>query len=85
MATQLTITAVDYTNSPAVDETFTFEYKLSTGSTYTTISSGSVVHPTGLLAVPLTVTGLTPGQAYIVRASPNCSSPNAYFFLTFNT
>jgi hypothetical protein len=85
MATQITISAINYTNSPAVDETWTFEYKLLSASTYTLISNSSLVHANGLLAVPLTVTGLTSGQAYILQASPNCSSPALYFYETFNT
>ena len=85
MATQIVITAINYTNSPAVDETWTFEYKLLSASTYTLISSTALVHANGLLASPLTVTGLTTGKAYILQASPNCSSPALYFYQTFNT
>lgn len=85
MATQIVINKVYYNNSPAVDETWTFEYKLFSASNYILISSTSVVHSDGSLAVPLTVTGLTPGTVYDLRASPNCSSPAAYFFLQFNS
>lgn len=85
MATQINITAIDYNNSPAIDETWTFEYKLFSASNYILISSTSVVHANGVLQVPLTVTGLTPGTVYDLRASPNCSSPALYFIQQVNT
>lgn len=79
MATEITIINVDYGNTPIGTQTWTFEQKLFSATSYTLVSNTSVVNTDGTLAVPLNITGLTPGQLYYVRASPNCESPVIYF------
>lgn len=81
MATAFTINKVDYANTPAAPQTWTFEYKLFSDpeSAYTLISSSAAVDIAGNLAAPLTISGLIAGQLYYVRAHDNCSSPFLYF------
>lgn len=80
MATQITITKVDYGNLPSGSQTWTFEYKLFTDTAYTLASNTSVVNTDGTLVVPLVISGLTDGQLYYIRASPNCESPAEYYY-----
>jgi hypothetical protein len=75
MATQFTITKVNYGNTPISTEVFTFQYKLWSATSYILISNTAVVNTDGTLVIPLTVTGLTAGQLYYIQAFPNCSSP----------
>lgn len=79
MATEFTITKVDYANAPAGLQTFTFEYKLATATSWIILSSSSNVNTDGTLAVPIPVSGLTSGQLYLIRGSSNCESPRDYF------
>jgi hypothetical protein len=79
MATQFTITAIDYSNPPAGVQTWSFFYKLWSATSYTLISNSASVNTSGVLAIPLTVTGLTAGQLYYIEAYPNCSSPVEVF------
>lgn len=77
MATQFTITSITYTNTPSGAQTWSFYYKLFSqpDSAYILISSSASVAVNGNLAVPLTVTGLTPGTIYIIKAV-GCGSPS---------
>lgn len=79
MATGFTIEAFDYANEPSSLQVWTLEYKLYSASSYTLISDSINVNTDGTLGTPETVTGLTAGQLYYVRAYPNCSSPFDYF------
>lgn len=81
MATQFTLSQVEYANTPSGPQTWTFQYKLFSDpdSAYVTISSSTSVDTSGNLVPPLTVTGLTAGQLYYVRAFNNCSSPVLYY------
>ena len=85
MATQFTITAVDYANAPAALQVFSFWYKLASATSWTLISNSSNVNTDGTLAVPLVVTGLTPGQLYYIRGASNCESPTFYFLQQVQT
>lgn len=79
MATGFTLNAIDYANIPSGSQTWTFEFKLWNATSYTLISNSASVNTDGTLGVPLSVSGLTAGQLYYVRAHPNCSSPFDYF------
>lgn len=79
MATSFTINKIDYGNAPSGSQTWTFEYKLFNVATWTLISNSAAVNTDGSLVTPLTVSGLTAGQTYLVRASSNCESPREYF------
>lgn len=79
MATEFTLTAIDYANAPSSLQVWTFEYKLWNATSYTLISNSASVNTDGTLGTPLNVSGLTAGQLYYVRAYPNCSSPVDYF------
>lgn len=85
MATGFTIRTVDYGNTPAGLQTFTFEYKLATATSWIVLSSSSNVNTDGTLAVSIPVSGLTPGQAYLIRGSANCTSPRDYFIQMVQT
>ncbi len=76
MATQITINAIQYTNTPSGPQVWSFYYKLFSqpDSAYILISNSASVATNGNLAVPLTVTGLTPGTVYIFQAV-GCGSP----------
>jgi hypothetical protein len=85
MATQFTISAVDYANAPAALQVFTFFFKKSTDTSWTLISNAANVNTDGTLAVPLTVTGLTPGSVYYIQGYSNCESPIVAFMETVQT
>lgn len=79
MATQFTITKVDYANTPSGSQTKTFEYKLYSATSWILISNTAAVNTNGTLVAPLTVSGLTAGQLYYIRSHNNCDSPPVYF------
>lgn len=79
MATSFTLNALDYANPPSSLQVWTLEFKLYSALSYTLISSAVNVNTDGTLGTPQTVSGLTAGQLYYVRAHPNCSSPFDYF------
>lgn len=87
MATSFTIEKIHYGNLTAVVQNWRFEYKLFSALTWTLISASTPVNTDGTLQAspPLTVTGLTPGQTYMIRASNNCESPPVYFVQYVNT
>lgn len=85
MATELTITSVDYANAPAALQTFSFWYKLFSDTSWTLISNSASVNTDGTLGAPLNVTGLTPDQTYYIRGVANCESPVAYFIQQVQT
>jgi hypothetical protein len=78
MPTSFTITKIDYANTPTGAQTWSFFYKLFSDpdSSYILISSSAVVNTDGTLVSPLTVTGLTAGTVYIIKAV-GCGSPAA--------
>lgn len=84
MATTITIPAIFWANAPAAIQTMTFEYKLYSASGWTLIDSGVQVDTDGdVLDSPMpTVTGLTAGQLYYVRAYNECQSPIEYFMMS---
>jgi hypothetical protein len=86
MATQFTINSITYTNTPSGPQVFSFYYKLFSDpdSAYILISSSSSVAVNGNLAVPLNVTGLTPGTLYIIK-SVGCGSPPDIFYQQVST
>jgi hypothetical protein len=75
MATEITITAVQYANTAAGVQTWSFFYKLYSASSWKLISNSASVNTDGTLGTPLNVTGLTAGQLYYIQSYPNCSSP----------
>ena len=85
MATELTITAVDFVNPQSGIEVFTFEYKLFSSSVWILISNTASVMPDGDLVSPLVVSPLTPGTVYDLMATSNCSSPAVSYQTQFNT
>jgi hypothetical protein len=85
MATEITITAVNYGNAPAALQAFSFWYKLFSALTWTLITNNVNVNTDGTLAVPQVVTGLTPGQLYYIRGAANCESPVEYFIQQVQT
>lgn len=85
MATGFTITKVEYANTAAGLQTWTFEYKLFSDVMYTLISSTASVNTDGTLDAPLSVGSLTAGQLYLIRASANCESPREYFYQQVQT
>lgn len=80
MATSLTITKLDYGNTPSGSQTWSFQYKQynQPDSSYAAIGV-SAVNTAGTLATPLTQSGLTPGMLYYVLATQACSSPALSF------
>jgi hypothetical protein len=88
LATEITISAINWGNSPTSAQTVTLEYKLWSSSSWTTIDSGVNVDTDGsILDSPLpNVTGLTEGELYYIRAYNECSSPIEYSPIeSFNT
>lgn len=85
MATQFTITSVDYANAPAALQVFSFWYKKALDTAWTLISNSANVNTDGTLAAPLNVPGLTPGQLYYIRGASNCESPVSYFIQQVQT
>lgn len=88
MATEITISAINWGNAPASAQTVTLEYKLWSTSSWTVIDSGVNVDTDGTITdSPLpNVTGLTPNELYYVRAYNECSSPIEYSPIeSFNT
>ena len=86
MATQFTITKIDYANLPSGGQTWSFYYKLFSDpdSAYVLISNSAGVGADGTLAVPLTVTGLTPGTVYYILAV-GCGSPAPMYIQQVST
>lgn len=76
MATSFTLEQVYWANPTSISQTWTFEWKVWDGpeSAWALISNSAVVNADGMLAIPLTVSGLTP-NIYYVRATNNCQSP----------
>lgn len=88
MATQVTISKINWGNAPASASIVTLEYKLWSDGGWTVIDSGVNVDTDGdITDSPLpTVTGLTPGELYYLRSYNECSSPLEYSIIeTFNT
>lgn len=81
MATQITITNVQYANTPSALQVWSFWYKLSTDSGWTLISNSSNVNTDGTLQAPIIVSGLTPGSVYYIRGAANCESPVENYFI----
>lgn len=79
MATQFTITKVDFPTPPAGLQTGTFEYKLFSATSWTLISGGASINTNGTLVAALIVSGLVAGQLYYVRFHNNCESPPTYY------
>lgn len=83
MATGFTINKVNFGNTPAAVQNFSFYYKLWSDpeSSYILISNNEPVNIDGTLqsSPPLHVTGLTPGQLYDLKAGNNCDSPVDFF------
>jgi hypothetical protein len=86
MATSFTIPSINWGNPPSAPQTITLEYKLWSDSTWTLIDSTVNVDISGNITdSPLpTVTGLTEGELYYIRASNNCSSPIDYILISIN-
>lgn len=84
MATSFTIPSIDWGNSPSGNQTITLEYKLWSDSSWTLIDNTVTVDPDGdILDSPLpSVSGLTDGELYYVRASNNCTSPLEYLLIS---
>jgi hypothetical protein len=88
MATEITISKINWGNQPTAAQTVTLEYKLWSSSTWTVIDTGVNVDVDGdILDSPLPgVTGLTENELYYVRAYNECSSPIEYSPIeSFNT
>lgn len=89
MATGFVLDSVDFANEPDSTQSFTFEYKLFSDpeSSYVVIDSGVSVDTDGtILASPLpTVTGLSEGTVYFVRATNECTSPVEYYVQQIQT
>jgi hypothetical protein len=88
MATEITISKINWGNSPTSAQTVTLEYKLRSSSSWTVIDSGVNVDTDGdILDSPLpSVSGLTEGELYYIRAYNECSSPIEYSPIeSFNT
>jgi hypothetical protein len=85
MATQITISNINWGNEPLANQNITLEYKLWSASSWTLIDSSVNVDPDGLiLDSPLpSVSGLTEGELYYLRAYNNCASPVEYFLTNF--
>lgn len=83
MATGFTVNKVFFGNTPAAVQNFSFYYKLWSDpeSAYTLISASEPVNTDGTLQAspPLTVTGLTAGNLYYLKAANNCDSPVDFF------
>lgn len=79
MANTITITSIDYANTAIAGQTWTIEYKLFSASSYILGSNNKVVDDDGNLAVPLVISGLTPGQLYYIRSHNNCDSPPVFY------
>lgn len=77
------IDKVNYANIATAGQTFSFWYKLWSDpeSSYVLIDSGVTVDADGNITVsPLpSVTGLTEGELYYLRAANECNSPLDYF------
>lgn len=78
-----TVDKIDFGNTPGGVQSFSFYYKLWSDpeSSYILISASEPVNPDGTLQAspPLSVTGLTPGQLYYLKAANNCDSPVDFF------
>lgn len=87
MATTITISTIDWGNTPSGNQTVTLEYKLWSDSSWVLIDNNVTVEPDGdILDSPLpSVSGLTENELYYVRVSNNCSSPLEYLMMSFNT
>jgi hypothetical protein len=83
MATSFNIPSINWGNSPGGAQTITLEYKLYSDSSWTLIDSSVNVDVDGLITdSPLpSMSGLTDGQLYYVRASNNCASPVDYILI----
>lgn len=83
MATEATIEKVYLGNEPSGVQSVTLEYKLWSDpeSSYAVFASGVQVDTDGtVLDSPLpSVSGLTEGTLYYIRAYNECSSPIEYF------
>lgn len=84
MSKTITIPEIFWANAPAAIQTMTFEYKLWSTSSWTVIDSGVQIATNGtVLDSPLpSVSGLTEGELYYVRAFNECSSPIEYFMMS---
>jgi hypothetical protein len=83
MATGFTINKINFGNTPAAVQNFSFYYKLwsAPDSAYILISGSEPVNTDGTLQAspPLHVGGLTPGDLYYLKAANNCNSPVDFF------
>lgn len=86
MAT-IVIPAINWGNPPDSNQNITLEYKLWSDTSYTLIGNNLEVDPDGnILESPLpSVTGLTDGTTYDIRAYNECSSPIDYIIIAVNT
>ena len=87
MATEITISSLNWGNNPLSVQSVTLEYKLWSDSSWTTIGTGLNVDQNGdIQESPLpSVSGLTPGELYYLRAYNECASPVDYFTTSFTT
>jgi hypothetical protein len=85
MATEITISKINWANEPTGNQSVTLEYKLWSASTWIVIDSGVTVDPDGnILSSPLpAVAGLTAGQLYYLRVYNECNSPIEFFTENF--
>lgn len=83
MPTGFVINKVDFGNTPSGVQNFSFYYKLWSApeSAYILITGSEPVNPDGTLQAspPLSVTSLTAGQLYYLKAVNNCNSPVDFF------
>lgn len=87
MATEITISAINWGNPPSAASTVTLEYKLWSDVSWTLIASGVNVDTDGTITdSPLpSVSGLTESELYYIRTYNECDSPIEYVTESFNT
>lgn len=79
MATQITITKVDYPNTADAGQTWTVEYKTYDSPTWILAANNKVANVNGTFSSSLVISGLVSGQLYYTRMHNNCSSPVEYY------
>ena len=75
MATQITISKVNYGNSTSGPQTWNIKYKKYDAISTTTVTTNALDNGAGNLISPVVISGLISGELYYVQITNNCQSP----------
>jgi len=79
--------SLTWSATPSATQAVTLQYKLTSASTWITVSSTIHIFPNGNIngSTPVQILGLTPGQSYNVKVFNNCGGAGAIQIVTVPT